>query len=356
MPETKIDPLDWFAIIQRIGKGLCVPFLGAGANAKSEEEKYKYEGLPLGGDVALHLIETITKLKKSEIERDLADLKNIAVIKKLLEYPDYKGLARLGLQDLTRVAHLFRSKIDTEIFIELLKQFIPDTELAPSMLLETVARIPKFRLIITTNYDRLMEKALQEADEHPEVIVQRVRGFNEDEQEEVRQQMAKPGGRIVYKMHGTFLETKPAKNKTEVSHQEGANGTEERREDLASQLIIGEDDYIEFLTVIGKPQIGVPDPVKMLMVDSTLLFLGYGMDDWDFRTLHKGLIEGLTPNKRRKSFAIQKDPTDAMIRFWDKKHVQIYNMDLYDFAEELKEECRAAGLYKDLYQEPGGIE
>lgn len=357
MLSTKIDPLHWIEIIKKIRKGLCVPFLGAGANAKSEEEKYKYEGLPLGGDVALHMIGTITKQEISEIERDLKDLKSIGVIKKLLEYPDYRGLARLGLQDLTRVAHLFRNKIEFEIFIDLLKQFIPDTELAPSLLLETVARIPKLRVIITTNYDRLMEKALREADENPEVIVQRVRGFSQDEQEEVRQQMSKPGARVVYKMHGTFFEETASEDKAAFSlEDDGPNGTGDQQEDLASQLIISEDDYIQFLTVIGKPQIGVPDSVKSLIVGSMLLFLGYGMEDWDFRTLHKGLIEGLTPNAQRRSFAIQKDPTDAMVRFWDNKKVTIYNMDLYDFAGKLGDECRAAGLYKEVPEKLGGNE
>lgn len=357
MPSTVIDPIDWKTITERIRKGLCVPFLGAAANATNEEEKYKYEGLPLGGDLALRMIGTITELDIEEIESDLKDLNNIGVVKRLLQYPDYKGLARVALQDLTRVALLVRYKTDFDIFINLLKEFIPDNKRQPSLLLKTLASIPKFGLIVTTNYDRLMERALQEAGEHLEVIVQRVRGFSEEEQEEVREQMAKRGARVVYKMHGTFVEDEVLEGdkqsgvdkKPETSREaDVGNEVKDVRGDLASQLIISEDDYIQFLTVIGQAKVGVPDPVKATMIDSTLLFLGYGLEDWDFRTLHKGLIETLTHQKKRKSFAIQKDPSDVMVSFWEKKDVRIYNIDLYEFAEQLRERCQKEGLYKEV--------
>src|ERR1700692_3240622 len=36
-----------------------------------------------------------------------------------------------------------------------------------------------------------------------------------------------------------------------------------------------------------------------------LLFLGYSLEDWDFRTLYRGLIEVLPEDDRRTAFAIQ---------------------------------------------------
>jgi hypothetical protein len=347
MASTKIDELDWLTIIGRIEKGLCVPFLGAAANVTSD----KYEGLPLGADLALHMIGTITDKDVEEIKTELKELKNIGVIKKLLDSPDYNGLARLALQDLTRVAMLVRYKTDFDMFISLLKSFVPDTKREPSALLNTLARIPMLKLIVTTNYDRLMERALDEANEHPEVIVQRLRGFNDEEQEEVRTQMIKPDARIIYKMHGTFLEEKAKDDEAGVTHENGgqreAVTLDGNESELAAQLIIGEDDYIQFLTVIGKAKVGVPDPIKARITDSTLLFLGYGLEDWDFRTIHKGLIETLPVQRKRRSFAIQKDPSELMVRFWEKKEVQIYNMDLYEFSEQLKDRCQKAQLYKD---------
>jgi hypothetical protein len=38
------------------------------------------------------------------------------------------------------------------------------------------------------------------------------------------------------------------------------------------------------------------------------------------------------------SFAIQKDPPDFWVRFWDQKLVTIYNLDLVEFAGQLERE------------------
>jgi hypothetical protein len=73
------------------------------------------------------------------------------------------------------------------------------------------------------------------------------------------------------------------------------------------------------------------------MVDSSLLFLGYSLEDWDFRTLYKGLVEQLPVRKQRISFALQKDPPPFWESYWASKHVKIYNVDLYEFADELRQ-------------------
>lgn len=358
MPATVIDELDWFTIIGRIKKGLCVPFLGAAANVKSG----KYEGLPLGIDLALHMVQIITNKTAEEVKSDLKELEKIDTVKRLLESPDYKGLARVSFQDLTRVAWHVKYKTDFDTFLALLKNFILDSNCQPSLLLKTLARIPKFKVIVTTNYDRLMEKAIIGTGAHPEVIVQRIYGFNEEEQKEAEDQLLMPDARIIYKMHGTFLDEKDldkpraGKNGEDAAQEESVSEKpiNPQMRDLSSQLIISEDDYIQFLTVIGKAREGVPDLIKSRIIDSSLLFLGYGLEDWDFRTIYKGLIETLPDPRKRKSFAIQKDPSALWVRFWEDKKVQIYNIDLYEFAEQLKERCQKEGLYEEVLEPLSG--
>ena len=86
---------------------------------------------------------------------------------------------------------------------------------------------------------------------------------------------------------------------------------------------------------------GVPRLISGELADGTLLFLGYSLEDWTFRTIFKGLIESLPKTKQRRSFAIQLHPPDFWVRFWQSKGVEIYDMDLHDFADEL---ARRAGV------------
>jgi len=128
-----------------------------------------------------------------------------------------------------------------------------------------------------------------------------------DEYETLLEEKFKPQWAQPAEIHGTFRE-----------HE---------LEDASAQIIITEEDNIEFLTVVGIQNVGVPNLIAEKIVDSTLLFLGYGLEDWDFRTIFKGLIERLPPRTQRKSFAIQKDPPDFWVEFWKKKNVEIYNME-----------------------------
>jgi hypothetical protein len=185
-----------------------------------------------------------------------------------------------------------------------------------------LARLP-LNLVVTTNYDRLLEHALQGIQKY-EPIIQRAEGFPSTPETRARfEELEGYKGLILYKIHGSFLDL--------------VNG------DDPSPVIITEEDYVQFLTVVAQENIGIPRLIQKKIVPSTLLFLGYSLEDWDFRTIYKGMIEPLPKHQARKSFAIQKDPSEFWVRFWESKGVVIYNVDLYDFAEQLK--ARYEALY-----------
>lgn len=498
MPD-KILPLHWNMIVERIDKGLCVPFLGAGVNAKYPG----YEGLPLGGDVALRLLEEmlgmhagtladlphavrfqtlagyrertedalrelagllrdaqqpydparLQEIIKSILPDDQDDLLAYVITNKNLE--QYREFTRVALQDLARVALRYRwQAAEIDFFIAKLKTIIPDVERKPSALLRRLAALP-FELIVTTNYDRLMERALElfvpddlkdggrlalklrqdtqdpkspathlresfsaemlaalaafdgaqpapdsfrqslveeinlviqekslyhlddeellrdltdediklEVAARPqshlhvrrnrqllektypeeiaphvkpyEVVVQPIKGFRGREQNDTRDTLADHDDLILYKLHGSF--------------------TDERLDDEDRRPVITEEDYIEFLTFIGGKGEGIDPLITAKIQDSTLLFLGYSLEDWNFRALFKGLIEKLMPSQMRLSFAIQKDPSDFWIKFWERKNVVIYNVDLHEFAEELEEKYRAYAAARGQAPAPVGL-
>ena len=122
-----------------------MPFLGAAANVSSQMRGYN--GLPLGADVAGELV------KKTQFKG-----------------PNPKDLARVALQ--------YEFETDRPGLIEFLQTTLPDSKCQPSPLLETLAKLP-FKLIITTNYDRLLERALVEAGRDFKLIVQPTKGFED---------------------------------------------------------------------------------------------------------------------------------------------------------------------------------
>lgn len=308
---SKIQPVDWATIIDSIRSGRCVPFLGAGVNVSSNG----YRGLPLGAEVARRLLGKL-------IEDETSDIHDLVKLQPEPALCDHTDLLRVSAQDLARVSLHIQVKGGTPRLLDLLAEILGDPDRKPSPLLTVLARLP-VRLVVTTNYDHLMERAFP-VNAQPLVVIQPVEGFTRAQQagltrklSELRTAEVRPRGAeepvILYKIHGSL-------------------------NDGSGQLIVTEQDYIDFLTVAGSgSRAGVPALILAMMQDSCLLFLGYGLEDWDFRTIYKALVETLPHRAQRMSFAIQKDPSPFWEEVWLKKNVRIYNVDLYEFAEELKE-------------------
>jgi hypothetical protein len=298
--RKRISKIHWDSIVDGISDGLTVPFLGAGVNAGGNG----YSGLPVGTAVARSLLEKLIERKVKTIE-DLVQVTSKAGV--MRKYPD---LVRTRLEDLARIALHVELEGDNTRVVNYLKEILPDAECQPSELLKVIARLP-FRLVVTTNYDRLLERAFAgEEQPKPLILSQPVDGFSVKDYKDWQKKLASDE-RIIYKLHGSF-------------------------DDAYPQLVISEEDYIEFMGLAGNPKRGVPTQIKERIASSTLLFLGYGLEDWDVRSIYKVLIEQAPRRAQLKSFAIQKDPSPFWVKFWDHKKVEIYNIDLHDFAGQLE--------------------
>jgi hypothetical protein len=342
--RTRVRPSHWSTIVSQITAGKCVPFLGAAANVSVEGT---YDGLPLGREIALRFFEELTGLRNVKPESydpgklaaellqrmdGLAsrDPETVALVEyarpRLAEIVDihdslepYADLRQLRMLDLARLALHMRFENDLPGLLSRLQRLLPDERRQPSRLLQALATFP-IPLIITTNYDNLMERALG-ARPH-QVVVQPPQGFADNEcWTRLEEDLPAVDDLILYKIHGSFRDV------------EDTNST--------AGVIVTEEDYIQFLTVVGREIGGIPTYIKGLIQESTLLFLGYSLEDWDFRTVFKGLVEDLQPEQRNRAFAFQKDPPDFWVDFWEKKDVTIYNVDLYEFADELQERVMA---------------
>ncbi len=79
-------------------------------------------------------------------------------------------------------------------------------------------------------------------------------------------------------------------------------------------LVLSEDDYLDFLVKISqdtsqeKPII--PLYLQKALTQSSLLLMGYRVQDWDFRVLYRGIIKPETNSLRKFSVAIQLNPKE----------------------------------------------
>jgi hypothetical protein len=138
-----------------------VPFLGAAANFRSDEK-----GLPLGKDVAMGLVEELLRKDQLAAVRELTELTKM----KAEALGSYADLAALGVHNLARVALHYRRENDAEAFLSVLRRILKEDKAEPSPLLSVLARLRRkngsngdlpLRLIVTTNYDGMMERALK---------------------------------------------------------------------------------------------------------------------------------------------------------------------------------------------------
>lgn len=82
-------------------------------------------------------------------------------------------------------------------------------------------------------------------------------------------------------------------------------------EDLES-LVLSEDDYFAWMTAwIRRPYL-IPDPVRAALTSRSLMFLGYRLDDWEFRVLSQS-IKSFPGSSRLGSYVhvgVQLSPED----------------------------------------------
>lgn len=275
MPTGPLADPDWRLIVKRIHDEECLPFLGAGASLGNGS------GLPTAYQLATALADEC----------------------------DYPGGDR---SDLFRVAQYYQMKFDADA----LRSFVGDEILkgtrAPTTVHETIAALP-FRYVITTNFDKLMERAFESArpPKTPHVALYKRHG------DQVGFPLGTVRAPVVYKLHGTVDEPRT--------------------------MVVTEDDVVEFLACafVGDPPL--PPSFKALFVENSILFIGYGLKDWNVRVLLRAIRER-GGGSDKNSYAIQKCPTDqglaqeweTCVIYWDRKeNLRCFDMDAVEFAEEL---------------------
>jgi UDP-2,3-diacylglucosamine pyrophosphatase LpxH len=302
-PEGQLLP-PYRLIHESLGKGLVIPFLGAGASfnraspSDPEGKKPRELYLPTAYELADYLA------RKAEFPSgETLDLAKVA------QYYSLVG----GRTPLYRELH---SIFDRDFPVAALHTFL--------------ASIPHPLLIITTNYDDLIERAFLQQGRSFDIVVHTT---NPD-----------LGDRVLWLQHGSTVPREVSPNKLDIDL--GAvtviykmHGTVDRRKADLDQYVITEDDYVDFLVRMTKNK-AIPAIFAEPFQNSHFLFLGYSLRDWNLRVILNRIQTDLRRASDIISWGIQYKPSLMERKFWQKRGVEVYDLLLDEFVKALAERAR----------------
>ena len=358
-------------LIQAITKGRMIPFLGSDINlcdrplqGNGELEPWNpdYPFPPSGKELAAYLAKTFPRQAKPFM-CPLCTRKNLQeTATKPGEFPEGCPINELihehavlicplsheslhvggePLQYLSQYAYLNNEK---EFYEQLEKVKVGCQPNQLHKFFATLPRImrekryyPPYPLIVTTNYDRALEKAFEEAGEPFDLVFY---SNAIDAQEKDRFIHQTPDGtfheiRVPNRYKGFSFDKRPVILKL--------YGTVEQIQQGES-LVITEEHYIEYLVSRNLSNLL---PAKLLAKlqnpKPNILFLGYPLGDWNQRiSLHR-IWQDLTASKSRNRFpwwAIQSNVEPFAQKLWETYGVILYDLPLKDYIIELEKRVR----------------
>ena len=311
-------------VVRASFEGSLIPLLGAGVNlsgrpAEKDWEPGRFDCLPSGAELAGHLA----------------------------SYFGYQAGNGNGVKDLVRVAQYVAVISGSGPLYDRLHRVF-DGDYEPSPVHRLFARLPallrergtEHQLIVTTNYDDAMERALRDEGETFDVVSYIAEGDARGKFHHFR-----PDGEVVlietpnrYGEHGELsLEERTVVLKV--------HGAVDRPSGERDSFVITEDHYIDYLTRTDISDL-VPVTLTAKLRRSSFLFLGYSMRDWNLRViLHR--IWG-QQRLRWQSWAVQLDPAQIEQQFWGMRGVEILDRHLDEYIGTL------AGYFGLSLAGPGG--
>lgn len=303
--ETHFD-----SVVAGFLRGRVTPVLGAGVNFSGGELRDSHEWFgrypPSGQELAMYLAAQFKYPTSRAVD--------------LLQVSQYIYAMRGGSGPLYDALHeVFDAPFQTAPVHEFLAR-VPGA-------LRTHAPGRKPPLIVTTNYDDLMEAAFRARNETFDLIVYAAEGRHEG-----MFCSPAPGGRLEpISDPKTNVDLDPDQRPV-ILKLHGFVDRETRSDDNDDSYVITEDHYIEYLTRMDLDSL---IPVKILerLRNCHFLFLGYSLGDWNLRAiLHK-----LWTDRRRDRdwWAIQVNPSELERRSWRRRGVDIFDVPLAQYLDGL---------------------
>ncbi len=300
-PFNQLSP-PYRLIYNGLNEGNVIPFLGAGASLSWDKnpDVENEDQLPSASELAKLLAEMADFPRDETI--DLA---------KVAQYYTLVG----GRTPLNRTLH---------------KVFNKNFPITP--LHTFLAGIERPLLIVTTNYDDLVERAFEEKGRPFDLVIH----TSEPE----------AGDRILWYEHGSQDAVEISPNKldidlTKVTVIYKMHGAVDRKVPERDQYVITEDDYVDFLARMTRNR-AIPAIFAQSFQSCHFLFLGYSLSDWNLRVV-LNRIQDSRRSSDLTSWGIQHRPSLLEQKFWQKRGVELYDLAISEFIHELSSQNMESG-------------
>lgn len=182
------------------------------------------------------------------------------------------------------------------------------------------------QLIVTTNYDLALERALLEAGEEFDVVSYLASGPYRGKFCHI----GPDGTGTPIELPNTYATELSLERRTVILKLHGQIDATPQR--TWESFVVTEDDYIDYLAQTDVTSL-VPVGLTAKLRRSHFLFFGYSMADWNLRLLLSRL-RGDQPLSYR-SWAVHPDPTPLEREFWRRREVDVVELPLEQYAEVL---------------------
>ena len=283
---------DWEELLDGLKANRCVPFIGAGASSP---------WFPLAGEIAQ-------------------------------KWANDHGYPLKDSRNLSRIAQFLAIKTDNDMYPKNIlsrkvKQVQPPDFRLEELKHTTYSVLADFNLpiYITTNYDKFMEAALKSSGKDPVTEFCRWNRLGDaagiasifDEAQYVPTSY-RP---LVYHLHGVF--------------------------DKPQSMVLSEDDYIDFMVNLSNNRDIVPTAIRQLLSTSSIIFIGYSLEDLNFRIIFRSIIEYLGQRFQLSSVAVLLPPDretengDQAQSYLERYARKMFNTKVYwGYADEFSVELR----------------
>lgn len=295
---------DWTDLLTSINNKKCIPFIGQGVYTVQSKD----------GKTLVSLFKDIVDKWKQDYKYPLEDLYALA---KVYALEDSYQLARLAqFLEIEKADERYPK----DILSEMLSQIKPDEFLSSSTrsLYDILANLD-LSIYLTTNYDRFMEEALSRT---PRKNV-------ESDFCKWNDKLNKYVKAIGISSIFEDLQYKPTEERPLVYHINGDMT-------IPGSMVLTERDYFEFIAYSNKNEDKdiLPAIVRKEISTSSLLFIGYSLEDINFRALFQGFlsfVRSLDNVFRKPSIAVQIPPTISnreQIKL--QKYLERYTLNMFD--------------------------
>ena len=273
-------------IARAVSEGQCILFLGAAVHVPPPEgSPYTYpeaQRPPLGSALSEELA------RKCELQE---------------RHP------KESPTQLARVSLFYETEKSRTRLVEEVKEAVQIGK-KPSPVLHAIAELP-FPIVITTNFDQLLERALEDKGKAPQVSVYSPESG--DATEDYSGAQPTPERPFVLKIHG------------DIGRPES--------------IVITDEDYIQFVLRMSdkEPYNPVPMTARFFFMKWTTLFVGYSLVDYNLRLLFKTLRWRIDRANVPDAYSVDLYPDPLILDVWQnqRRYVKFLAEDVWAFVPSL---------------------